>query len=427
MDVHLWLPIAAFVALVLFSAFFSGSESALFSLTEIDLRKLKDKKEKSPSVKRILFILKNPARLLNVILIGNTVINVAAATIAALFSHNQWPDFMSHRGVWAQIIIVTFVLLIFSEVTPKILAIRNPLSFSQRVSLPLVLIVRILGPIAFVFEKFTALIRIRKNVPFINEEELKTLFDVGEENGHLDENEREMIHSIFEFGDTQVREIMVPRTDMVRVEKNTTLDEVLDIVREKGHSRIPVFDDKVDNITGILHVKDLLPYMNSRNIPPISELARKAYFIPESKMIDDLLREFQQERIHMAIVVDEYGGTAGLITLEDIIEEIVGDIHDEYDKEKPLIQKVEESVWLVDSKISIEELNDEIDISLPIDEEYESLGGFILRLTGRIPDARESFEYEGVQLVIEKVDSNRIQMVRLKKSPHTENSSTQNG
>ena len=155
--------------------------------------------------------------------------------------------------------------------------------------------------------------------------------------GALDQNEREMIHSIFEFRETTVKEVMIPRMDMVRIEKNTSLDDVLALVKEKGHSRIPIYDEKVDNIAGILFVKDLLPYMlGGRKVPSLINLAREAYFVPESKTIDELLREFQKERTHMAIVVDEYGGTAGLVTLEDVIEEIVGEIHDEYDKEKPL-------------------------------------------------------------------------------------------
>jgi putative hemolysin len=213
-----------------------------------------------------------------------------------------------------------------------------------------------------------------------------------------------------------VKEVMVPRMDMVRVEKNTPIDKVLAIVKEKGHSRIPVYDGKVDNIVGILVVKDLLPYMRGRReIPMLLDLVRKAYFVPESKMIGELLREFQKERIHMAIVVDEYGGTAGLVTLEDVIEEIVGEIRDEYDKEKPLFREIDERTWIVEGKIGIEELNDALGFHIPTEEDFESLGGFIFHLLGRIPQEKEQVEYDDLLLTVEKVRRQRIEKVRVER------------
>ena len=274
------------------------------------------------------------------------------------------------------------------------------------------------APLSFLFERVTfgvsSLLGVRREVPFVNEEELKTLIDVGEDKGTLDQTEREMIHSIFEFGETMVREVMVPRMDMVCVEKSMPIEEVLTLVKEKGHSRIPVYSEQVDNIVGVLHVKDLLPYMRlKKEIPGLVDLVRKAYFVPESKMIDELLREFQGERTHMAIVVDEYGGTAGLVTLEDVIEEIVGEIRDEYDKEKPLFRQVDEKVWLVDGKIDIEDLNEALGLEIPAEEDYESLGGFIFSLLGRIPDEKEEVRYQDLRLIVEKVQRQRIEKVRV--------------
>ena len=356
------------------------------------------------------------------ILVGNTVVNVAAATVAALFTSRFIPEegLGASSGILLEIIVVTLVILVFSEVTPKVFAVKQASRFALRVSLPLMAVVRVLTPVSFLFEKATqgvsSLIGVSKEAPFLNEEELKTLFEVSEEKGALDSSEREMIHSIFEFRETMVKEVMVPRMDMVRVEKDTPIDRVLAIVKEKGHSRIPVYDGKVDNIVGILVVKDLLPYMRGkREIPELLDLVRKAYFVPESKMIDELLREFQKERIHMAIVVDEYGGTAGLVTLEDVIEEIVGEIRDEYDKEKPLFREIDERTWIIEGKIDIEELNDALDFHIPTEEDFESLGGFIFHLLGRIPQEKEKVEYEDLLLTVEKVRRQRIEKVRVER------------
>ena len=354
------------------------------------------------------------------ILIGNTIVNVAAATVAALFTARLLiSGGLGRHGVLIiEVVVVTLVILIFSEVTPKVFAVKQPARFAMTVSFPLTLVVGFVTPVSFVLEKMTQgvslVLGIRKEVPFTDEEEFKTLFEVGEEKGALDESEREMIHSIFEFRQTMVKEVMVPRMDMVRVEKEMPIEEVLAIVKQKGHSRIPVYDEKVDDIIGILFVKDLLPYLRShKKVPALSELARNAYFVPESKMIDDLLREFQKERIHMAIVVDEYGGTAGLVTLEDVIEEIVGEIRDEYDREKPLYRKVEENAWIVEAKINIEELNEALGFEIPSEEDYESLGGFIFSQLGRIPEDKESIRFGNMHLIVEKVHGQRIERVRI--------------
>jgi len=420
LEVESWLFVVLFVFLLILSAFFSGSESAYFSLSQGDLRRLREEKDKSRSVKRILHLLERPKRLLTSILIGNTVVNVAAATVAALFATRFIPKggIGSSGGILLEIVVVTVAILIFSEVSPKVFAVRQSLLFARRVSLPLVGVVTVFAPVSFLFEKVThglsSFVGIRKEVPFVNEDELRTLIDVGEEKGALDQAEREMIHSIFEFRDTMVREVMVPRMDMVCVEKNMPIKGVLALVKEKGHSRIPVYDEKVDNIVGILHVKDLLPYMRlKKEVPGLVDLVRKAYFVPESKMIDELLKEFQRERTHMAIVVDEYGGTAGLVTLEDVIEEIVGEIRDEYDKEKPLFHQVDDNTWLVDGRMDIEDLNEALGLEIPAGEDYESLGGFIFSLMGRIPTEKEEVRYQDLRLVVERVKRQRIEKVRV--------------
>jgi putative hemolysin len=420
LEIESWLYVVSFILLLILSAFFSGSESAYFSLSEFDLERLKDEKEKSGSTKHILSLLSKPRRLLLCILAGNTIVNVAAATVAAFFIERtiRRGAIAGHTGILLEIIVVTFIILVFSEVSPKVFAIKQSLKFARVTSLPLKLIVFLLFPIVFVFEKiangFSNLFHVRKELPFVTEEELKTFIDIGEEKGTLDKAEREMIHSIFEFRETTVKEVMVPRIDMHCIEKNLSIQDVMTLVKEKGHSRIPVYNEKVDDIIGILFVKDLLPFLTGEKVlPDLEMLVRKPYFVPESKLIDELLKEFQKERIHMAIVVDEYGGTAGLITLEDVIEEIVGEIRDEYDREKPLIRKIDTQSWLIDAKINIEELNDRLGFKIPTDEDYESLGGFIFSLTGSIPAEKESVGYGDLNIVIEKVQGRRIKSVRI--------------
>jgi len=284
------------------------------------------------------------------------------------------------------------------------------------VSLPVRGLVLALLPASFLFEKITkgltVLFRLKGESAFVNQEELKTLFEIGEEQGALDTTEREMIHSIFEFRETMAREIMVPRMDMVCIDQDASFRDALALLAEKKHSRIPVFRETVDNIVGILYVKDLLPVLHEKHFD-LKEVMRKAYFVPGSKYIDELLREFQTERTHMAIVVDEYGGTAGLITLEDVIEEIVGDIRDEHDREAPLIRRLSSQSWMADGKIAIHDLNERMGLDLPGGEDYESLGGFILNRVGSIPEEKDVIEYGGYRFVIEKIHRQRIKKVRI--------------
>ncbi|MBN2414944.1 HlyC/CorC family transporter [bacterium] len=419
MDHTIWY-LAEFVILVLISGFFSGSESAFFSLSDMDVRRLK-KTGAGHAAKRVLALLNRPQRLLNAILVGNTLVNVAAATVAALFTSRLLHDAGSPLLLFViEVVVVTLVLLIFSEITPKIIAVKRAIPFARAVSMPLTGIVLLLTPISLFFETLTRgaalFLKLRKDRAFINEEEFKALFEVSEETGALKASERRMIHSIFEFRETTVREVMVPRTDVVSVEKDTPLEAFLELVQEQGHSRIPVYDGTVDNILGILHVKDILYWTGTgQPVPPLRELVREAYFIPESKGIDELLRDFQQERNHMAIVVDEYGGTAGIVTLEDVLEEIVGEIQDEYDVEQPLITQTGEKEWLADGKISIEELNDTLGLLLPEEEEFESLGGFILHMLEHIPEVGETVIHANVVMTVEQIQKQRIEKVRIEK------------
>lgn len=364
-----------------------------------------------------------PRQLLITIIIGNTVVNITIASLAAILTTqfcNKF-NFNPEIGILINIVVVTLVLLITSEVMPKVIAVRNARAFSRAVSGVLMVIFYLFSPISLVLTRFTRFVQY--SVGFsaeksqLSEEELRTLVDVGVEHGTLEKDEKEMIHSIFEFGETTVKEIMVPRTDMVCIELNSTLTQIMELVKTKLLSRIPVYEDRIDNIIGILYVKDLLPLLDKRKKErlDLKKLARPPYFIPEQKKIDDLLRHFQKERIHMALVVDEYGGVAGLVTLEDVIEEIVGEIQDEHDKESPLYQKIDKNTFVVDGRMSLEEINDEFHLDLPTEEGVETIGGFLLNILGTLPKEKETTRYGKYQFVVEKIAKNRILKVRIEK------------
>ncbi len=237
----------------------------------------------------------------------------------------------------------------------------------------------------------------------------------GEKVESLEEDEKKMIHSIFELGETRVKEIMVPRIDMICIEEGTDLEEIKEIVRKNGHSRIPLFRESIDQITGIVYVKDLfLEERRSEEKVDLSKIARKAHFVPENKKIDELLQEMRKEKVHLAIVVDEYGGTAGLVTLEDILEEIVGEIEDEYDKEEPPVKKIDEKSYSVSGKLSIHDLNDFLELDLP-EKEFETVGGLIYDLIGGVPEEGKKIEYKGLSFQVERMKSQRIIRVKVKK------------
>ena len=403
----------SFFALIAFSAFFSGSEAAFFSLSKEMIEGLKESSTKSSI--RIVNLLKDPQYLLITILVGNTITNVSAASVAALITSDLSASFeFSHQlAIFIEIVVVTMVLLIFSELSPKVFAVKNSYRFAEMVSIPLRIISIILSPLIFILNKFpklfTAILATRVKKHLLSKEELKTLIEVSEEKGTLEEDEKEMIHSILEFAKTTVREIMVPRIDIICIDRDVSLEELIELINSKGHTRIPLYNRTIDNMLGIIHAKELLPFINNRSKnADLTTLARPALFVPESKLIDELLKDFQLEKQHMAIVVDEYGGTAGLITLEDVIEEIVGEIQDEFDSEKPLFFKKGANEYLVDAKIGLDELNEELNFNLPSDKNYESLGGFIFDITGSVPEVKQEIEYHEYRFIIEKIERNRL-------------------
>jgi len=410
--------ILIFFGLLVFSAFFSGSETAVFGLKDKDIEQLKENQD--PPNKRILELIAKPKRLLITILTGNTIVNVSigalAALIATMIAHHLGVNEVIIVAI--EVIVVTVVVLVVGEITPKILAVGNTKKFSRIVSIPLTWTFRLLYPIAYVLygiTKFvTRILGIQKENLFLSEDEIRTLVEVSESQGALQEQEKEMIYSIFDFGDTYVREIMIPRIDMKAVPTSMKVKDVIEVIKEHRYSRLPLYDKRVDNITGIIFAKDLLPYLtkNSTNVQ-IAMLSRPAYFVPEKMKIDKLLREFQQRKTNIAIVVDEYGGTSGLVTLEDIIEEIVGEIRDEYDFETPMYRWLDQHTLVVNARMTLDDLDDVVKLGIPEEREYDTLGGFLYSHVGDIPEEKTKIKFNGVRYVIERVHGNRITRVRI--------------
>ncbi|MFQ5707599.1 MAG: hemolysin family protein [bacterium] len=417
------LEIIVLLILFIVSGSIAGSQQAFFAFSDKDVKQLRKKASKQS--KRTIELLSQKKRLFLTLKIGEGIHHVATIFLSLLLSKSL----VSSTKLSSLFFFVVAFILILSALTViralglRLLFFRNPKKAAQLLSLPVYVFSALMGPFLRPIGAISKLIllpnEIKRNEAYLRQQQIIALVNENEKKRNLDENEREMIHSIFELGETEVHEIMVPRTDMVCVEENTSLQEITKLVATKGHTRIPLYSESVDNILGIIHAKDLLAHLTRKSNKPLKlrSIARPAYFIPESKKLHHLLKDMQQEKYHMTIVVDEYGGTAGLVTLEDVIEEIIGDIQDEYDQEVPLYRKINENTFLVDAKIDIQELNELLDIELPTEGEYESLGGFILNLTSYVPEEKEVVKYDGLTFVVEKVLRNRIIRIMLCKTP----------
>ncbi|PYM48381.1 MAG: hemolysin, partial [Candidatus Rokuibacteriota bacterium] len=360
-------------------------------------------------------LLKRPHDLLVTLLVGTTLVQIAASALAAAMAAKMFGPV----GLPIAIGAMTVLLVVFGEVLPMTLAVEHPERYSAWVNRPVRWLSVLVWPFRVLLGGLTALtLRVvgserKQGEPEISEEELRTLVDVGAREGIVDRTEREMIHKVFELEDRLVREVMVPRPDMFCLDLATPPPDILPLLREHLHSRVPVFDETVDQIVGVLYTKDLLPYL--RGLPPgfdVRAHLHPPYFVPESKRADALLREFQAKKLHLAIVVDEYGGTAGLVTLEDLLEELVGEIRDEFDEEERLIQKLDATTYRVSGKLSIEELNAATGLNLP-NESFDTVGGWVLDLFGRVPHKGEKAHTDEVTVAVEKVQRTRIVEVLL--------------
>ena len=402
------------LSLLFCSAMISGSEVAYFSL---DASKWKEEEDKT-SVTQIKKMLVNPNHLLATILISNNFINVAIIILSTymtnhLFDYSHYPI----MNFIIQVVVVTFALLLLGEVIPKVYANQNSLTFAKWMSGPLSLLSTIFKPLCKLLVSSTSIIERRFNAKGyqISVDELSSALDLAGKNDTKEEEKR-ILRSIVEFGNIQVKEIMKSRVDVSALEQNISFEEVKNLVVSSGYSRIPVYRENFDTVIGILYIKDLLPFLTNKDFDWIN-LIRTPFFVPEAKMIDDLMREFQEKKIHLAIVVDEYGGTSGIVTLEDIIEEIVGDINDEFDDDGIQFSKLDSSNYIFEGKTSLNDVLKTIDCVSdffdPIKGESDTLAGLILEMKGNIPENGEILKYEQYSFTVESVDKNRVKRVKV--------------
>ncbi len=414
----LW-QIVLFLVLLGLSAFFSGSETALFNLKRQDLDKLKH--DIAPSSRLIVRLLSTPKRLLITVLAGNTIVNVALASMAALIT----TEIATSRGtnqviaLVVEIIVLTIVLVILGEITPKVLAMRHSLGFASRIVGTLSVFFKLFSPIAQVFynlvEKIVGLIGIHPEENFTSDEEIKELVELGQDQGVIGKDEKEMIHSIIEFGDTQAKEIMIPRPDVLMLHTEMSREDVFALIKETGYSKYPLYRDQIDQVRGIVFIKDILPYLHSASQRiNLERLARPAMFVPEHQPIDALLRDMQTQKQKLAIVVDEYGGFSGMVAVEDIIEEVLGDLRDEIDDcdEETEIVKINPDVYVIAASTALDDVAEILGIKFMEDRDYDSIGGLIYFLSGTIPQAGEIVKYENYSFEVVSVEKNRIEKVK---------------
>jgi putative hemolysin len=419
--------IVLFLVLMTINALLAMARSALVNVRKARLRQLIE--EGVGSARTAERLAENASRLLATTQLGTMLTSFFAGGVVAVVSAPSLADalqpWLGEASYPVAFVLVVFlaavVMLIFAELVPETIAVQ----YSERLALwlaaPLTVLSVVTMPMVHLMVWLSNLIsrlfgaEPRSEMPFVTEEEIKTLVDAGEEEGVIEEEEKEMIYSIFELGDTLVREVMVPRIDVVALDVRTPMLEALDTIMEGGHSRIPVYEETIDNVQGLLYAKDLLPYLREgRTDVPLKSVLRQAYFIPETKKASDLLPDLQQRRVHMAVVVDEYGGVAGLVTIEDLLEEIVGEIQDEYDSEEPFVEFVNDNEYVLDARVDLDDLNRLMDATLPTDES-DTLGGFIYAELGKVPAVGDRVVFADIGFTVETVAGRRIKKVHVER------------
>jgi putative hemolysin len=422
------------VVLVLINAVFVAAEIALVTMRRSRLEQLVD--EGSRGAERVRRLVAHPGRFLAVIQLGITFVGFLAAAFAGVSLTVQlktWFESIApiapYAGALALLIVtalLSFFTIIFGELVPKTLA----LAYTERIALllagPVDLMGRVLGPIVWALTKVTngvnRVLGVRDIDPdVISTEELKLLVERGGEQGVLEAEEEQMINAVIELGERRVHEVMVPRVSIVGIRATASFEEAIDIVVQEGHSRIPAYEDSIDEVVGILYAKDLLPYLKSDAAPrpSLRTLLRPPVLVPESMTIDDLLHELQRRKVHIAIVLDEYGGTAGIVTIEDLLEEIVGEIQDEYDVEEPMVVRLSEHEARVDGRADVDELRELFDVELELEdeEEYDTVGGLMYHRIGGVPSPGDTVQVDTLTLTVETTDGRRVGKVLVVRHP----------
>ena len=394
------------------SAFFSSAETALTTVNKIRIRSLAEDGNKR--AKTVLKITDDSGKMLSAILIGNNIVNLSAASLTTSLAYSFGGSMVAIASG-----ILTVLILLFGEITPKTMATIHAEKMALIYAPIISIFMKVMTPVIFIINGLSIgvlfLLRVDPNAKndLMTETELRTIVDVSHEDGVIESDEREMIYNVFDLGDAKAKDVMVPRVHVTFADVNSTYEELLDIFREDKFTRLPIFEDTTDNVVGTINMKDLLLYDNTKEFH-IRDILREAYFTYEYKSISELLVEMRQASFNIAIVLDEYGETAGLITLEDILEEIVGEIHDEYDEnEEDFVQEVTEREYIIEGSMNLDDLNDRLDLDLN-SEEYDSLGGFIIERIDRLPEQGDRIETEGViSMFVEKLDKNRIEKVHV--------------
>jgi putative hemolysin len=424
---EIWISIGVIIILLLCSALVSGSEVAFFSLSPVDRMDLEENKNKSSETVKLL--LNKPKDLLATILIMNNFINIAIVILASYVFLNFYPEtdeFDILRGI-IEIGVITFIILLIGEVVPKVYANRNSLKIALIMAKPIYFAGKIppFSWLKMVLVNGTDVIikSARKRSIDISTDDLEHAIALTrEENGS--EDDHRILEGIVNFGNTDVKQIMRSRVDTVAIEKNINYEELLKVIREAGYSRIPVYEEKFDDVLGIIYIKDLLPYLNEGVEFDWRALIRPPFFVPENKKIDDLLKEFQSKKMHMAVVVDEYGGASGIVTLEDILEEIVGDITDEFDDDDLIYTKVDENTFIFEGKTPLVDLYKVLDIDgksfEQVKGESDSIAGFLIEQSGKILRNNETFEFENIKFIVESSDKKRVKTVKIIKRNNVE-------
>ncbi|RLD27919.1 MAG: gliding motility-associated protein GldE [Bacteroidetes bacterium] len=408
--------IISLLVLLLFSALISGSEVAFFSLTPVQLLEIEESENSNDKVIQSLLI--NPKKLLATILIANNFVNIAIVVLST-FLMGMIPglsSFPAYLIFLIQVVGVTFLILLFGEVLPKVYATNQATKLTRFMAAPMLMIERIFSPFSYLLIHSTSFIdkKIKKNKESLSVEELEHAFELTEDTLHREE--RKILKSIVRFGNTDVKQIMTARTFAKAFEQGIGFEELLKQAGEIGYSRIPIYEESFDIVIGILYLKDLLPFIDRNNFD-WKELLRKPFFVPENKKIDDLLKEFQRKKVHLAIVVDEYGGTSGIVTLEDILEEIVGEITDEFDDEEIKYSKLDDNVFIFDGATSLIDIYKVLGIE---GEEFEeakgeadSIAGFIIEQAGIIPQKGEKVKFENYEFTVMASDKRKVKQIQL--------------
>jgi CBS domain containing-hemolysin-like protein len=409
-----WFELIGVFVLIAVVGVMAGSETAITRINRPRAYKLVE--EKRRGAQSLLRIVENVAPYLNVVLWVTLLATTGGTTLATILAAR-------HLGSWSEVVAttgMTLLLFIFAEVTPKTFAIQQTDRVALRVAPLVVALTRLLGPVARILIKVANVIMPGKGLPqgpFVTEEEIRAMAEVASEEAVIEEEEADLIHSIFEFGDTLVREVMVPRPDIVAAPIESGATHVLDLMLRHGYSRIPVYRNTIDEIEGVVYAKDLLRHLHAgKPEVPLDTIMREPYFVPETKKVSELLREMQQKRVHITIVLDEYGSVVGLATIEDLLEELVGEIADEYDREEPQIEPVDEDTFRVNGRLSIDDVNELLDVDLPHDE-WDTVAGLMYGLLGSVPTQGETVTYDHLTFVAEKVQGRRIAKVLIKRGP----------